>query len=156
MIPPAVKTIRYRASIIELVDQLNPALAITLAFNRDTTPAGAARDLKHLHARLDRMILGPGWAKRAAERTTSVAVIEHVDTNLHIHLALSCAPEFVERIAAAVAGIWKEMVPAGSVVVSGNLPSNDGKYSLYCAVIVKRVDAKTRAKTGINELLRGI
>ena len=47
-------------------------------------------------------------------------------------------------------------VPAGSVVVSGNLPSTDGSYSLYCAVIVKRVDAKTRAKTGINELLRGI
>jgi 2,3,4,5-tetrahydropyridine-2,6-dicarboxylate N-succinyltransferase len=47
-------------------------------------------------------------------------------------------------------------VPAGSVVVSGSLPSEDGKYSLYCAVIVKQVDAKTRAKTGINELLRGI
>jgi 2,3,4,5-tetrahydropyridine-2-carboxylate N-succinyltransferase len=47
-------------------------------------------------------------------------------------------------------------VPAGSVVVSGNLPSADGSHSLYCAVIVKRVDAKTRAKTGINELLRGI
>ncbi|MFD2368277.1 2,3,4,5-tetrahydropyridine-2,6-dicarboxylate N-succinyltransferase [Pseudoduganella sp. GCM10020061] len=47
-------------------------------------------------------------------------------------------------------------VPAGSVVVSGSLPSADGKYSLYCAVIVKRVDAQTRAKTGINELLRGI
>jgi 2,3,4,5-tetrahydropyridine-2-carboxylate N-succinyltransferase len=46
-------------------------------------------------------------------------------------------------------------IPAGSVVVSGNLPSADGKYSLYCAVIVKKVDAKTRAKTGINELLRG-
>jgi 2,3,4,5-tetrahydropyridine-2-carboxylate N-succinyltransferase len=46
-------------------------------------------------------------------------------------------------------------VPAGSVVVSGSLPSSDGKYSLYCAVIVKQVDAKTRAKTGINELLRG-
>jgi 2,3,4,5-tetrahydropyridine-2-carboxylate N-succinyltransferase len=46
-------------------------------------------------------------------------------------------------------------VPAGSVVVPGNLPSADGKYSLYCAVIVKQVDAKTRAKTGINELLRG-
>ena len=45
-------------------------------------------------------------------------------------------------------------IPAGSVVVSGNLPSADGKYSLYCAVIVKRVDAQTRAKTGINELLR--
>jgi 2,3,4,5-tetrahydropyridine-2-carboxylate N-succinyltransferase len=46
-------------------------------------------------------------------------------------------------------------IPAGSVVVSGNLPSQDGKYSLYCAVIVKQVDAKTRAKTSINELLRG-
>jgi len=46
-------------------------------------------------------------------------------------------------------------VPPGSVVVSGSLPSGDGKYSLYCAVIVKQVDAKTRAKTSINELLRG-
>jgi len=46
-------------------------------------------------------------------------------------------------------------VPSGSVVVSGSLPSSDGKYSLYCAVIVKRVDAQTRSKTSINELLRG-
>jgi 2,3,4,5-tetrahydropyridine-2-carboxylate N-succinyltransferase len=46
-------------------------------------------------------------------------------------------------------------VPAGSVVVSGNIPSPDGKYSLYCAVIVKKVDARTRAKTSLNELLRG-
>ncbi len=45
-------------------------------------------------------------------------------------------------------------VPAGAVVVPGNLPSKDGRYSLYCAVIVKRVDAQTRAKTSINELLR--
>ncbi|WP_294067595.1 2,3,4,5-tetrahydropyridine-2,6-dicarboxylate N-succinyltransferase [Silanimonas sp.] len=45
-------------------------------------------------------------------------------------------------------------VPAGSVVVSGQLPAADGKYSLYAAVIVKQVDAKTRAKTSINELLR--
>ena len=45
-------------------------------------------------------------------------------------------------------------IPAGSVVVSGNLPSADGLYSLYCAVIVKRVDAQTRSKTSINELLR--
>ncbi|TDB48919.1 2,3,4,5-tetrahydropyridine-2,6-dicarboxylate N-succinyltransferase [Photorhabdus luminescens] len=47
-------------------------------------------------------------------------------------------------------------VPAGSVVVSGNLPSKDGSYSLYCAVIVKKVDAKTRGKVSINELLRSI
>ena len=45
-------------------------------------------------------------------------------------------------------------VPAGSVVVSGNMPKAGGKYSLYCAVIVKKVDAKTRATTSLNDLLR--
>jgi 2,3,4,5-tetrahydropyridine-2-carboxylate N-succinyltransferase len=45
-------------------------------------------------------------------------------------------------------------VPAGSVVVAGSLPSGDGRCNLYCAVIVKQVDARTRAKTSINELLR--
>ncbi len=45
-------------------------------------------------------------------------------------------------------------VPAGSVVVPGSLPSSDGKYSLYCAVIVKHVDEKTRSKTSLNDLLR--
>ena len=54
----------------------------------------------------------------------------------------------------ATGQILQGRIPAGSVVVSGNLPSADGKYSLYCAVIVKRVDAQTRAKTSINELLR--
>ena len=45
-------------------------------------------------------------------------------------------------------------VPAGSVVVAGSLPASDGSHSLYAAIVVKQVDAKTRAKTGINELLR--
>jgi len=47
-------------------------------------------------------------------------------------------------------------IPKGSVVVPGNLPSDDGKYSLYCAVIVKQVDEKTRSKVSLNELLRDI
>ena len=50
--------------------------------------------------------------------------------------------------------ITQGYVPPGSVVVSGNLPAADGSHSLYCAVIVKRVDAQTRAKVSINELLR--
>jgi 2,3,4,5-tetrahydropyridine-2-carboxylate N-succinyltransferase len=45
-------------------------------------------------------------------------------------------------------------IPAGSVVVSGNLPASDGSHSLYCAVIIKQVDERTRSKVGINELLR--
>jgi len=52
--------------------------------------------------------------------------------------------------------IWYGKVPPGSVVVSGSLPSADGRYSLACAVIVKQVTAATRAKTSINELLRGV
>jgi 2,3,4,5-tetrahydropyridine-2,6-dicarboxylate N-succinyltransferase len=54
----------------------------------------------------------------------------------------------------ATGQVLQGRVPAGSVVVSGSMPSADGKYSLYCAVIVKRVDAQTRHKTSINELLR--
>ncbi len=56
----------------------------------------------------------------------------------------------------ATGNILQGRVPSGSVVVPGTLPSSDGRYSLYCAVIVKRVDAQTRAKTSINELLRAI
>ena len=52
--------------------------------------------------------------------------------------------------------ILQGRVPAGSVVVPGSLPSDDGRYNLACAIIVKRVDAATRAKTAINELLRNI
>ncbi|MGA0882145.1 MAG: 2,3,4,5-tetrahydropyridine-2,6-dicarboxylate N-succinyltransferase [Burkholderiaceae bacterium] len=55
----------------------------------------------------------------------------------------------------ATGEVFMGRVPAGSVVVPGSLPSSDGKYSLNCAVIVKRVDAQTRAKTSINDLLRG-
>ncbi|WMY96519.1 MAG: 2,3,4,5-tetrahydropyridine-2,6-dicarboxylate N-succinyltransferase [Arsenophonus sp.] len=52
--------------------------------------------------------------------------------------------------------IYYGRVPAGSVVVSGNLPSKNKKYSLYCAVIIKKIDEKTRKKTKINELVRNI
>ncbi|MCG8465338.1 MAG: 2,3,4,5-tetrahydropyridine-2,6-dicarboxylate N-succinyltransferase [Xanthomonadales bacterium] len=54
----------------------------------------------------------------------------------------------------ATGKIYRGRVPAGSVVVPGSLPAADGSHSLYCAVIVKRVDAATRARTSINELLR--
>jgi 2,3,4,5-tetrahydropyridine-2,6-dicarboxylate N-succinyltransferase len=55
----------------------------------------------------------------------------------------------------ATGKILQGRIPAGSVVVPGTLPSADGRYGLSCAVIVKRVDAQTRAKTSINDLLRG-
>ena len=64
--------------------------------------------------------------------------------------------EFTLSIDRETGEITSGHVPPGSVVVSGNLPAKDGSHSLYCAVIVKKVDAKTRAKVGINELLRDI
>ena len=56
----------------------------------------------------------------------------------------------------ATGQIFQGRVPSGSVVVPGTLPSSDGRYALSCAVIVKRVDAQTRAKTSINDLLRAV
>ncbi len=56
----------------------------------------------------------------------------------------------------ATGQIFQGRVPSGSVVVPGSLPSSDGRYALSCAVIVKRVDAQTRAKTSINDLLRAV
>ncbi len=55
----------------------------------------------------------------------------------------------------ATGQVHRGRVPAGSVVVPGTMPSEDGRYGLYCAIIVKQVDAQTRMKTSINELLRG-
>jgi 2,3,4,5-tetrahydropyridine-2-carboxylate N-succinyltransferase len=52
--------------------------------------------------------------------------------------------------------IFRGRIPAGSVVVPGSLPAADGSHSLYCAVIVKQVDEKTRASTGVNEILRNV
>ena len=52
--------------------------------------------------------------------------------------------------------ITRGRVPGGSVVVPGSLPAADGSHSLSCAVIVKQVDEKTRAKVGVNEILRGV
>jgi 2,3,4,5-tetrahydropyridine-2-carboxylate N-succinyltransferase len=56
----------------------------------------------------------------------------------------------------ATGEIFRGRIPAGSVVVPGTLPAADGSHSLYCAVIVKQVDEKTRASTGVNEILRNV
>jgi len=82
-------------------------------------------------------------------------IVEGVIVEAHSVLAMGVFISQSTKIYDRAAGeIFYGRVPAGSVVVPGSLPSADGKYSLSCAVIVKRVDAQTRAKTSINELLR--
>ncbi len=79
-------------------------------------------------------------------------VIVEENSVLSMGVYLSASTRILDRASGA---ILYGRVPAGSVVVPGSLPSADGSYGLYCAVIVKRVDARTRAKTSLNELLRG-
>ena len=82
-------------------------------------------------------------------------VVEGVIVEAHSVLAMGTFISQSTKIYDRATGeIIYGRVPSGSVVVPGSLPSSDGKYSLSCAVIVKRVDAQTRAKTSINELLR--
>jgi 2,3,4,5-tetrahydropyridine-2,6-dicarboxylate N-succinyltransferase len=78
-------------------------------------------------------------------------VIVEANSVLAMGVYISQSTKIYDR---ATGEILYGRVPSGSVVVPGSLPSPDGKYSLSCAVIVKRVDAQTRAKTSINELLR--
>ena len=85
-----------------------------------------------------------------SEVVEGVSVEENSVLSMGVYLGQST--KILDR---ATGEILYGRVPAGSVVVSGSLPSADGKYALYCAVIVKRVDARTRAKTSLNELLRG-
>ena len=79
-------------------------------------------------------------------------VIVEENSVLAMGVFLSQSTRIYER---ATGTIHYGRVPSGSVVVPGSLPSADGSHSLACAVIVKRVDAKTREKTAINDLLRG-
>lgn len=115
--PVADKVREYRAGIMDLVADTAPNYAITLAFNRDTTPADAIRRTRLLHAMLDRAALGRNWRERVSERSSYIAVMEHVEKNLHVHLALVCSDKHRGCIEAAAKAAWQKLVPDGSVVL---------------------------------------
>ena len=115
MILPAVKTLNYRASMIELIDRLKPALAITLAFHRKTSPADAVRITRLFHAMLDHAALGRNWLNRTDERSSYIAVIEHLDTNLHVHLAMTCGDKHLACVHEAATAVWRKLVPGGTI-----------------------------------------
>jgi 2,3,4,5-tetrahydropyridine-2-carboxylate N-succinyltransferase len=85
-----------------------------------------------------------------SEVAEGVIVEENSVVSMGVYLGQST--KILDR---ATGEVFYGRVPSGSVVVAGNMPSANGTHSLYCAVIVKRVDARTRGKTSINELLRG-
>lgn len=113
--PPADDVLKFREGITDLVAQAGPAYAITLGFHRDTTPADAILKTRRLHAMLERAALGTAWLKRVDERSSYIAVLEHVDTNLHVHLALTCGDKHLACIETVVKTAWKRLVPSGTV-----------------------------------------
>ena len=88
------------------------------------------------------------WKRVAAWRVSSVAAAVVLGMGVFIGQSTKIYNRATDEITYG-------RVPAGSVVVAGSLPSAEGRCQLYCAVIVKQVDARTRAKTSVNELLRG-
>lgn len=112
---PTDEVLKLRAGITDLVAKACPTFAITLAFHRDTTPADAIRKTRLLHAMLERAALGTAWLKRVDERSSYIAVIEHVDTNLHVHLALTSGDKHRACIETAIKIAWKKLVCSGTV-----------------------------------------
>ena len=97
------------------LEQLTPRLFVTLVFNRTTTLERALETLDHFHARVDRELLGPRWAKRAARRTRFLAVAENVGSNLHLHLAVVPADGKSLAFWRVSRRIWRDAVPSGNI-----------------------------------------
>ncbi len=83
---PVVNLGACRRAVREWGQGVGCYLFVTLVFNRAITTKGALEALRDFHARVDRKLLGHDWCKRAGRRTRYVAVLENVETNLHIHL----------------------------------------------------------------------
>lgn len=109
--------LRYRAALQDMIVEAAPTLFITLAFNRKTSVAVAAKFLKDFDARMASATLGKFWVKRVSERPKYIAVIENAKKNLHLHLAVTCTPQQSAIIAAITEPAWVKLVPSGTVDV---------------------------------------
>src|SRR6266850_823288 len=118
--------------------------------------AGGARVVPHAIVRkgsyiAPNVVLMPSYVNIGAHSEVVEGVVVEAGSVISMGVFIGQSTRIYDR---TTGQILQGRVPPGSVVVPGTLPSADGRYSLYCAVIVKRVDAQTRAKTSINELLR--
>lgn len=114
-VKPVVNREDYLRALRRELEELAPALFVTLVFNRSTTLERALETLDRFHACVDRELLGPKWAKRAARRTRFLAVAENVGSNLHLHLAVVPADRRSLEFWRVSRRIWKDAVPSGNV-----------------------------------------
>lgn len=111
-------TMRYRKAVVQMIVDFRPNVFITLAFNRDTNLEAARAKLTEFHKRLDKSVFGRNWWRRAESRSAYIAVVEHPDSNLHLHIALRLPPDRFFVVLGCAAKIWGKLVPSGSVAVS--------------------------------------
>ena len=95
--------------------KLAPLLFVTLVFNRATTLEAAWKTLDQFHARVDRKMLGPKWAKDAGRRTRFIAFAENVESNLHLHLAAVPADRDGRLFWKVSRRIWADLVSSGNM-----------------------------------------
>ena len=101
-----------RSALIDWMAEQDYRIFTTLAFNGDTSVSAATDKLKLLHARLDRLALGPRWQKLSEQRITSISFPENIESNLHFHMLWS-APKSEDTLFQTLPILWQEIVPAG-------------------------------------------
>ena len=104
--------IALQAELINWMGGQNYTIFTTLSFNGDTSLNAATTKLKDLHARLDRLALGPRWQKLDEQRIRSISFAQNISSNLHFHTLLH-APKSKDKIFQALPDVWEEIVAAG-------------------------------------------
>ncbi|MBB5696475.1 hypothetical protein [Muricoccus pecuniae] len=109
---------QFQSALYAMANRHKLTLMVTLAYNRETPPEVVERDLSHFLGRMDRELLGSGWAKKPSERRTRhFSVLEHPRTNAHIHMLVSPADGQWIKFGGLAEALWKGVVASGSVRV---------------------------------------
>jgi hypothetical protein len=107
-----------RLAVRDWATELDCPLFVTLAFNRASTERNALSALRDFHGHIDRKLLGHDWCKRVHRRTRYVAVLENVETTLHIHLLVTPADGKWWKFCKAAVRAWSRIAPAGNVDIT--------------------------------------
>lgn len=98
----------------EFISSTDSQFAMTLNFNRGITLRGAREKFRNYLARLNRRLFGPRWSQRPAlESVQAIAIAEHLNSNLHFHVAARLPPDKMERFHEIVEPVWRGLVPGG-------------------------------------------
>lgn len=107
----------YRAAMRQMIRSIHPTHFVTFVFNRDTTVVSADKDLRNFQAWIDRRTIGRNWQKSGAKRCRYIGIIEHPNSNLHIHAAFVVLPCHWSTFEHGAGAVWNKLIPGGSIDV---------------------------------------